>query len=134
MQACCILALAFFNIPEPLGSTYQQLTLIAFLEVDFFGSQKGKFVCLLKYFERIMSAEEADDQEFLSLCITIERKAIVRKSPDKFWGGCDTPLVPFEPKSEGLIEDAHGCLQVDFANAYIGGGVLQLGNVQVIRD
>ena len=130
-QACCILALAFFNIPEALGGTYQQLTLIAFIEVDFYGSQKSKLVCLLKYFERIMLAEEADDQEFLSLCITIERKSIARESPEERWGACDTPLVAFEPKSVGLIEDAHGCLQVDFANAYIGGGVLQMGNVQV---
>ena len=48
------------------------------------------------------------------------------------WGTCESPLTPFEsPTDGGLIEGAHGCLQVDFANAYIGGGVLNMGNVQV---
>ena len=39
--------------------------------------------------------------------------------------------MPFESLAEGLIEGANGCLQVDFANEYIGGGVLGMGNVQV---
>lgn len=33
--------------------------------------------------------------------------------------------------SDGSIEDSYGCLQVDFANEYIGGGVLNFGAVQV---
>lgn len=35
-----------------------------------------------------------------------------------------------EIKKEGTIEDAKGALQVDFANMYIGGGVLNSGCVQ----
>lgn len=31
----------------------------------------------------------------------------------------------------GAIEDAHDAMQIDFANAYIGGGVLSGGCVQV---
>lgn len=32
--------------------------------------------------------------------------------------------------SDGTIEDGHGLLQVDFANKFLGGGVLGLGCVQ----
>lgn len=127
-QVCCLLALGFFNILEPLQGNYQQLTFVAFFLHDFFGSQKNKLVCLLKYFERIMNEEEAGNQEFLSMNISVTRKRIATSDPDLFWGKSVTVLLPLEPQSEGLIESAHGCLQVDFANAYIGGGVLELGS------
>ena len=73
-----------------------------------------------------MNAEKANDQEFLSMKISVTRKCITMSDPDLFWGKSTAVLLPFEPQSEGLIEGAHGCLQVDFANAYIGGGVLGL--------
>lgn len=131
-QVCCLLALGFFNVLEPMpGTDYQQLTFIAFVAVDFFGSQRNKLICLLKYFERLMDAEKADNQEFLSMNISVARKRIAKSDPDLFWGKSTAVLLPLEPQPTGLIEDAHGCLQVDFANAYIGGGVLGLGNVQV---
>ena len=130
-QVCCLLALGFFNILEPLQGNYQQLTFAAFYLHDFFGSQKNKLMCLLKYFERIMNAEKANDQEFLSMKISVTRKRIAMSDPDLFWGKSTAVLLPFEPQSEGLIEDAHGCLQLDFANAYIGGGVLGLGDLHV---
>ena len=131
-QVCCLLALGFFNVLEPMpGTDYQQLTFIAFVAVDFFGSQRNKLICLLKYFERLMDAEKADNQEFLSMNISVARKRIAKSDPDLFWGKNTAVLLPLEPQPTGLIEDAHGCLQVDFANAYIGGGVLGLGNVQV---
>ena len=125
---CCLLALAFLNTHDELGATYQQLTLVGFYLMDFLGSQRNKLVCILKYFERIMAAETADNQEFLSMCITIERRVMLK---DTSWEKSDKPLCSLESLPVGLIEDADGCLQVDFANAYIGGGVLQFGNVQV---
>lgn len=95
-------------------------------------SQGNKLLCLLNYFERIRQNEEAKDEEFLSLCVSVTRRRLNPADANgASWEGCSEPLVPFESLSEGLIEDAHGCLQVDFANAYIGGGVLGLGNVQV---
>lgn len=72
------------------------------------------------------------NEEFLSMCITVARHHVKEEDPQIVWGDCQKCLTPFESPSDGsLIESAHGCLQVDFANAYIGGGVLNLGNVQV---
>ena len=48
-----------------------------------------------------------------------------------FWKTCDLTLNEFEISDGRFIESFDGCLQVDFANEYIGGGVLQQGNVQV---
>ena len=44
---------------------------------------------------------------------------------------CDIPLGEFEVSDGDFIESYNGCLQVAFAKKYIGGGVLQQGNVQV---
>jgi hypothetical protein len=70
-------------------------------------------------------------RDFLDLKISVERRGIEKQDPEVFWGKCDRPLSQFSCEEEGLIEDAHGDLQVDFANRYIGGGVLEMGNVQV---
>lgn len=45
------------------------------------------------------------------------------------WAACQAPLTPLL-LAPGSIEDAQGCLQVDFANRFPGGGVLGRGNVQ----
>ena len=41
-------------------------------------------------------------------------------------------LVDFEFLEDGCIEDCDGALQIDFANKYLGGGVLGLGCVQEV--
>ena len=129
------MALAFFflfNKPSKHGTRYQQLNLVDILEYGFFKSQQSKCLCLIGYFERLWKAEVAGDEEYLKRCITIERKVLdSEKRKAEFWTKSELPLFEFEPKSEGLIESSHGCLQADFANEYIGGGVLQQGNVQV---
>lgn len=72
------------------------------------------------------------NEQFLSMCITVARHHVMEEDPNVAWGKCQKALTPFESPTDGsLIEDARGCLQVDFANAYIGGGVLNMGNVQV---
>lgn len=139
-QVCCLMALAFFNTFKELpGSAhgaggYQQFTFTGFLSFPFYTSQESKLICLLHYFERIRQAETNKEDTFLNVNIAFSRKQLPKASiedPNTFWGQCDHPLVPFESLAEGLIEGANGCLQVDFANEYIGGGVLGMGNVQV---
>ena len=139
LQACCLLALAFLNLLPPVTSvsrqhspsgSYQQLTLAAILTVGFYRSQRTKLLCLLGYFRRVMEAEEAEEEEFLSMRITVERRQL-QGDQREAWKECETTLSVFEQPADGLIEDAHGSLQVDFANEYIGGGVLGMGNVQV---
>ena len=141
-QVCCLMALAFFNIfkgtgPDPsqeMSGGYQRFTFNGFLYFPFYASQESKLICLLHYFERVRQAESNKEEDFIKANIAFTRKQLPRddvEDPNKFWGECDTQLVQFESLEEGLIEDAHGCLQVDFANEYIGGGVLGMGNVQV---
>lgn len=95
-------------------------------------SQRNKLLCLLNYFERIRKSEEAGEEEFLSMCVSVSRRGLdPADAKGELWIGCEKKLVPFESQAGDLIENAHGCLQVDFANEYIGGGVLGMGCVQV---
>lgn len=134
-QVCCLLALCFFNcFPPPKSSTYQHFTLAMFFSFAFYASQRGKLLCILHYFDRIHREELSGNIAYLSMCITVARHHVSDEDPNIAWGKCQNPLTPFHSPVDGsLIEAAHGCLQVDFANAYIGGGVLNMGNVQV-RD
>ncbi len=79
----------------------------------------AKLRCLLAYFDRI-----ADDPPRGSF--TIERVVVAPHD----WFADASPLGPFEVRREGAIEDAADCRQVDFANAFLGGGVLSGGCVQ----
>ena len=66
------------------GADYQPLSFVAFVTVDYYGSQRNKLICLLKYFECLMDAEKADNQEFLSMNISVTRKRIA-KSDQQDW-------------------------------------------------
>ena len=64
--------------------------------------------------------------------ISIERRALGRETSSlDYWKSSDVLLSGFDVSADGVIEEHDGALQVDFANEYIGGGVLQQGNVQV---
>ena len=132
LQACCILALAFFGaFPPPSNGHFQHFHLSHFLRSNPAPSQRSKLLCVLSYFDRVRQAESKGEGEFLALKISVERRGIEKRDPETFWGKSDILLSSFSCEDKGLIEDAHGDLQVDFANEYIGGGVLELGNVQV---
>ena len=130
-QVCCLLSHAFFGMLAPPDGGFQRLAFTFFLEIDFFKSQRAKLLCILRYFDRLRQAECEGDRDFLSTNVSVRRRAIQRKEAASFWGQCDLPLTEFSSDAVGVIEESHGDLQVDFANAYIGGGVLQMGNVQV---
>lgn len=58
----------------------------------------------------------------------------IRRQNDsaKEWSSIHLPLSKLYVSHTGTIEDdGHGMLQVNFANEYIGGGVLSSGCVQV---
>lgn len=78
----------------------------------------AKLRCFLNYFARIQSEEPQG-------MLYIRRVALRedRKLPD-------ARLTPLTVDDRAPIEDAQGCLQADFANKYIGGGVLFGGCVQ----
>ena len=129
IQVACILANAFFNLVPPQSINMQMLTLIDILEVSFFTSQLSKLRCLMEYFGRIRELEIKGDSAYLKRIISIERRFLTAECTPKF-SDSTLPLSAFKSLPTGLIEDAHGLLQADFANKYIGGGVLSTGNVQ----
>ncbi|XP_050444610.1 poly(ADP-ribose) glycohydrolase-like isoform X1 [Cataglyphis hispanica] len=82
-----------------------------------------KIKCLLHYFRRVTAKAPEG-------VITIERRYIPRENCPK-WNLQNQKLPPLHITSKGTIEnEGAGLLQVDFANKYVGGGVLGLGCVQ----
>ena len=79
----------------------------------------AKLRCVLAYFDRIAEAPPPG---------TFEIERVVGTPHD--WTEDSSPLAPVEIIANGVIEEAQGCLQVDFANAFLGGGVLSGGCVQ----
>ncbi len=95
-------------------------------------NQTEKLKCVFNYFRRIASRDLSRHQEGL---LTFERRSISpRALPD--WSRSNRPAVAgtkVHVDSEGTIEDGgFAMLQVDFANAFVGGGVLGHGCVQVL--
>src|SRR4051812_29745695 len=79
----------------------------------------AKLRCMLAYFDRIADQPPPGVLE-------IERIA----GASHAWERDASPLTPCEIDATGSIEDADHHVHVDFANAYLGGGVLVGGCVQ----
>jgi poly(ADP-ribose) glycohydrolase len=88
-----------------------------------FAHEHAKLRCVLAYFDRI--AEGAPPGE-----ITIERDMLAPPRDAADWAADRSPLGPFEVVPEGGVEDSAGAVQIDFANRFLGGGVLTGGCVQ----
>ena len=129
LQVACILANAIFDLIPVQTMNMQVLTLIDLLNIALFGSQLAKLTCILEYFRRIWEHEKKGDMVYLNRIISVERRFLLATDTPSF-GETTSPLSSFTSFPTGLIEEAHGCLQADFANQYIGGGVLSTGNVQ----
>ena len=81
-----------------------------------------KLKCLLHYFHRVLRREPTG-------LITFTRRYLrPAELPD--WAAVTAPLPSLRCHSDSLIEDQQGMLQVDFANKFVGGGVLGDGCVQ----
>ena len=121
------MALSFFNAFDAQGDTFNHFSLLNILAIDVKAhSQRSKMLCLLQYFSRLMQSEKNGD-DLNKVKLSFER-LVLKKTPD--WSNCTKQLGVLLP-CEGVIEDNHAALQVDFANKFIGGGVLHFGNVQV---
>jgi len=93
------------------------------------GANANKLRCFLDYFKTIVARKKSGDK--LSNEVWFER----RSAPDIKWDELSATFadVNFSMRAEGTIEDADltgTAWQADFANAYIGGGVLGRGCVQ----
>lgn len=83
-----------------------------------------KVLCLLSYLWQVDRADAGALDEVVSFA---RRKG--SEMPAKFWQQLDKPLLAARV-DDGVIEESDGSLQADFANEYLGGGVLHGGNVQ----
>ncbi|CAF4421255.1 unnamed protein product, partial [Rotaria magnacalcarata] len=128
-QAASLLACAFFSL-FPYRSQHEQTREYKnfqdpnFLQLYQYGpTQKiEKLRCILHYFQRIT-------QRMPNGVITFQRFSLPESEHPK-WPKSKAPLSPVHLTMNQKIEDIDCVLQVDFANRYIGGGVLGAGCVQ----
>lgn len=85
-------------------------------------SQQAKLRCMLEYFGAVGSDSPKGQ-------LVVERRVVAARSSDE-WLADTTPLAPVAVDEDGSIEDIPGHVEVDFANRYLGGGVLGYGCVQ----
>ncbi|XP_068632531.1 poly(ADP-ribose) glycohydrolase-like [Battus philenor] len=83
-----------------------------------------KLKCLCHYFRRVCIEVPVG-------VVTFSRRSVApRRLPDWEESSRPTAGLPLHIDPTGTIEDADGLIQVDFANKYLGGGVLGHGCVQ----
>ncbi|CAH2236708.1 jg20926 [Pararge aegeria aegeria] len=131
LQLASLLANAFFcTFPERNNKTrkseYKTYPPANFnLLYDGGGSKvMEKLKCICHYFTRVCKEQQKG-------VVTFSRRHIpVVECPDWSNSSLSISKVPFFVDAETFIEDAQGCIQVDFASKYIGVGVLHRGAVQ----
>ncbi|XP_039751600.1 poly(ADP-ribose) glycohydrolase-like [Pararge aegeria] len=131
LQLASLLANAFFcTFPERNNKTrkseYKTYPPANFnLLYDGGGSKvMEKLKCICHYFTRVCKEQPKG-------VVTFSRRHIpVVECPDWSNSSLSISKVPFFVDAETFIEDAQGCIQVDFASKYIGVGVLHRGAVQ----
>lgn len=130
-QAACLLANAFLCTFPMRNAIKQNSEFSSFGEINFnrlFGSEGQhvveKLKCIINYFKRVLH-----DNPMSTDVITFQRRCI---NPNYKWEDSQVRLssIKFLVTSKDKIEDGHGMLQVDFANRFVGGGVLGNGCVQ----
>eukprot|EP00118_Oscarella_pearsei_P008777 m.46863 g.46863 ORF g.46863 m.46863 type:complete len:618 (+) comp33742_c0_seq2:56-1909(+) len=131
-QISCLLANAFFcTFPrrntQKAGSEYSSYPTINFsslFEGGFRGQspvQANKLSCLMNYFRRVTTKAPTGT-------VTFHRQSI-QDFPS--WDRSVSKFTKLHATVDGSIEDdGQGMLQVDFANKFVGGGVLSGGCVQ----
>eukprot|EP00484_Ammonia_sp_Unknown_P013105 CAMPEP_0197078180 /NCGR_PEP_ID=MMETSP1384-20130603/212988_1 /TAXON_ID=29189 /ORGANISM="Ammonia sp." /LENGTH=565 /DNA_ID=CAMNT_0042517045 /DNA_START=77 /DNA_END=1777 /DNA_ORIENTATION=- len=124
-QIASILACCWFGIP-----LYEHCTFAYELHR---GGQPAKLEMWVRYFDYVRQKGMDSDwfnKEKVTVyrrCLTPQQCACLEYAQLK---NNQTPLTDFVVDEDGCIEDQYGQLQADFANQFIGGGVLDGGNVQ----
>ncbi|XP_048764077.2 poly(ADP-ribose) glycohydrolase-like isoform X2 [Ostrea edulis] len=130
-QVACLLANAFFCTFPRRNARGKASEYFNYPSINFSSLYDGdpfyqpikleKLKCIFHYFRRVTTKMPAGVVTF------------TRQSLDNFpdWKNLETKLTDIHVSAEGTIEDdGDGLLQVDFANKYLGGGVLGMGAVQ----
>ncbi len=120
-DAATWLARMFLGAVEPAAALHPELDCAALLGTAI-PAERAKLRCMLAYFERAQT-------ELPRGMLRFERVVVAARDAEA-WSADTAPLLPIEVRETGAIEDAHDCRQVDFANRFLGGGVLRGGNVQ----
>ncbi|CAF0733922.1 unnamed protein product [Adineta steineri] len=132
-QAASLLSCAFFclfprRFNQKVGSEYENYQNPNFNTL-FQGGRKGgttwklqKLKCVFHYFHRIT-------EKMPNGVISFRRYQLPESCVPK-WTESTEPLCKIHVTKNKTIEDMDGLLQVDFANKYIGGGVMNEGCVQ----
>ncbi|KAM7349740.1 poly(ADP-ribose) glycohydrolase [Cochliomyia hominivorax] len=137
-QISCLLANAFLCTYPRRNTLKRKSEYGTFPDINFnrlFQSRGSavleKIKCICHYFRRVCPVED-DRSNVPTGCVTFERRFIHQNEMPN-WAESTIPLgiTPLHITSDGTIEDQGlGLLQVDFANKYLGGGVLGGGCVQ----
>lgn len=112
-----------------------QLKIFEFPEINFdslfeggtggvCGPKKAKLDCIFNYFKRLEKINRKGNSLPREPLISFERKVLVPEDGIS-WEKSKKQLLPLQVFEKGFIENS-GCnfLHVDFANKWIGGGVL----------
>lgn len=128
-QIACLLANAFFCTYPRRNTTGATVEYARFPSINFNtlfsgaasnNNKLNKLQCLCHYFERITRSTPTGTVTFT--------RQVLSSPPD--WGSMSR-FTKLHVTADGTIEDCgYGMLQVDFANKYVGGGVLGQGCVQ----
>uniref|UniRef100_W8AQL3 poly(ADP-ribose) glycohydrolase n=1 Tax=Ceratitis capitata TaxID=7213 RepID=W8AQL3_CERCA len=137
-QISCLLANAFLCTFPRRNTMKKRSEYSTFPDINFnrLFQSGGKAViekikCICHYFRRVCPTEH-DNSNVPTGVVTFTRRSLNTAELPK-WAECKAPLgaTPLHITSEGTIEDqGSGLLQVDFANKFLGGGVLGGGCVQ----
>lgn len=127
LQCACILANAFLcTFSDIRPSSMCSINFITLYRGDGkkpYGSKVAKLKMILYYFSRLAKYQSNPEER-----ITFKRE-VVLDFPD--WSKCKETLTTVVAHTEGRIEDeGKDSIQIDFANKFIGGGVLNYGCVQ----
>lgn len=128
-QAACLLANAFFctfpyrNSSKRTAeySNYPLINFNALFSGPLSGRKEGKLRCIIHYFDRVTTR--------MPIGTVTYHRQVLRDRPN--WDKCADKLTKLHTSAVRMIEDVGvGMLQVDFANRFVGGGVLGRGCVQ----
>ncbi|ELR16934.1 poly(adpribose) glycohydrolase [Acanthamoeba castellanii str. Neff] len=123
-QCAVVLASGFMGTLWVHPSVRSRFRFPGFKIQDLFTHKQGPSVAILRmvlhYFERLNIQMPQGKVTF--------RRQVLTAPPD--WANSTKPLVPARVSNQGKIEDSDTTFHADFANQYIGGGVLHGGCVQ----
>ncbi|XP_063374982.1 poly(ADP-ribose) glycohydrolase [Cydia amplana] len=131
-QISSLLANAFFCTFPRRNSTKKSSEYASFPHINFntlyetSGSDSilEKLKCLCHYFRRVCTKAPVG-------AVTFSRRSVPpRRCPAWPQSAASLAAVPLHVAAGGTIEDSDGLVQMDFANKYLGGGVLGYGCVQ----